>query len=239
MPYVGTSQGRLVDPLGLDIAESDPTILFKECASSIVKKNRYNGHTNRPYTVGQHTLILLSIADHFGEAYAFDLDNLRMTILLHDMHEAFTGDMPRPLKSLLPEYTAFEAKIAEKVKTCLKHEPNASALKFLSMVDSDICATWEMPVFGVGFFKDQSVTDVTLRTGVQLMLRALSYRDLIDPNDMYAKASDAAVDELIEEFTHISVLDWKEVYVELNRVYAELTERFAQRYNKQDAPSNP
>lgn len=222
MPYVGTTLGRLIDPLSDDLTKSDRDTLFKECAAAISKKNRYNGHTCEPYTVGQHTLILLTIVNHFSKDYGDAIHNLRMTVLLHDMHEAFTGDMPRPLKRVLPEFTAFEEKIAEKVQKCLwgsLGSPLPNSVKLLNMIDTDICAAWEMPTFKVGFYHSQEVNQVTLRTGMQLMLRSLSYRDLIPPEIMELKGSDQAVNGLLEKFEVIRLLSWQQVQESLQNHY--------------------
>ena len=63
---------------------------------------RYGGHCS-----------FYSVAEHC--CYCYDQieprRNLRIAALLHDASEAYVGDMPKPLKNLLPEYSVIEKKI--------------------------------------------------------------------------------------------------------------------------------
>lgn len=62
---------------------------------------RYNCHTNRPYSVGEH-LILVA---HLARAIAFeergDVDGAFWGGMTHDLHETWYQDLTSPLKSLL------------------------------------------------------------------------------------------------------------------------------------------
>lgn len=63
-------------------------------AWSLAQINRFNGHCIRPYSVAEHSLLVCEIAerelgvDIFGQLGA----------LMHDAHEAFSGDMHSPGK---------------------------------------------------------------------------------------------------------------------------------------------
>lgn len=220
MPYLGTSKGRLINPLSDQLETSNPLLLAQECFAAISKKNRYNGHTGRPYTVGQHTLILLHIVEHFSSLYDYRM-SLRKTVLFHDMHEAFTGDMPRPLKVVLPEYNAFEEKIAQKVRKCLwgEDKPCARSEKFLAIIDTDICAAFEMPVFKIGFYHEQEITDDLLVAGLQLLMRQFAYRDLIDPVYVGTLTNNFQLHCLLPDLMKITHKTPEEVEETLNRIY--------------------
>lgn len=60
---------------------------------------RYAGHTNRFYSVAEHSVIMSGL---------FADPQLRMIALLHDATEAYCCDLPRPLKRMLPGYMAYE-----------------------------------------------------------------------------------------------------------------------------------
>jgi hypothetical protein len=66
---------------------------------------RFNGHTDVPYSVGQHTLFCLSHAEgHYAE------------VLVHDFAEAYIGDITSPLKSILPDFRAIEERVQRAIR---------------------------------------------------------------------------------------------------------------------------
>ena len=62
---------------------------------------RYNGHTKRFYSVGEH---LIRCSNLVPEKFAFEA-------LMHDVSEAYMSDMPRPLKNIMGEYKTLEVRI--------------------------------------------------------------------------------------------------------------------------------
>ena len=63
---------------------------------SICYQVRFNGHLPAFYSVGAHTLVMYVVAAAMDESIG-----VRKGILLHDLHEAITGDIPTPVKRLL------------------------------------------------------------------------------------------------------------------------------------------
>ena len=77
---------------------------------------RFGGHTRQFYSVAQHSIEvsieLESCAKVWKESDpSIDTDHWGMIGLLHDAAEAFIGDIPRPLKNLLPDYKAIEQRV--------------------------------------------------------------------------------------------------------------------------------
>lgn len=79
--------------------ESDVTI--EDIASALSNVCRFSGHLPRFYSVAQHCV---NVSRLVPEEFAF-------TGLMHDTAEAFTNDLPTPLKWALPIFKELELKI--------------------------------------------------------------------------------------------------------------------------------
>jgi hypothetical protein len=79
--------------------ESDVTI--EDIATALSNVCRFSGHLPRFYSVAQH---LVNASRIVSEQNAF-------TALMHDTAEAFTNDLPTPLKWALPIFKELETKI--------------------------------------------------------------------------------------------------------------------------------
>lgn len=66
---------------------------IERIAHSLSQINRFNGHASRPYSVAEHSLLVADVAEHMGlDVYG------QLAALMHDAHEAFTGDVTSPAK---------------------------------------------------------------------------------------------------------------------------------------------
>lgn len=77
-------------------------VLLLDIATSICNLNRAAGRFN--WTVGQHSLLVASLLP----------PELRLEGLLHDAHEAITGDIPTPWANWLPDNVLAVVKSAKK-----------------------------------------------------------------------------------------------------------------------------
>lgn len=75
------------------------TIRLDDIAWSLARTGRYNGNTHgsHPYSVAQHSVWMAVVGRRF---FGFD-DETVLLALLHDGHEAYTGDTVTPVKRLL------------------------------------------------------------------------------------------------------------------------------------------
>jgi hypothetical protein len=89
----------IVDATGADVSLRNPKpseVSAQAIADSLAKINRFNGHTARPYSVAQHSLL---VADLLQREYGITQPAPRLAALLHDAHEAYTGDLSTPAKA--------------------------------------------------------------------------------------------------------------------------------------------
>jgi hypothetical protein len=98
----------------LDLANPQPDQFeFADIAGGLSKICRFGAQIPRWYSVAEHCLLCADIAVDDG----LPLDT-QIAVLMHDATEAFLGDVVKPLKIMLPEYTriesAMEGAIAEK-----------------------------------------------------------------------------------------------------------------------------
>ena len=88
---------------------TEEMIDIRDIANSLSKICRFNGHTNKFYSVAQHSILVAAMAP----------ENIKKEALLHDAAEAYQGDVIKPLKVLLGAAyrsieTVFEHTIAQK-----------------------------------------------------------------------------------------------------------------------------
>ena len=105
MPWIVTADGREVSlqyPQAIDFE-------IEHIAHALAQINRFTGHAARPYSVAEHSLLVLDIAErHMG----LDAHGL-MVALMHDAHEAYTQDLSTPAKREVGGgWRAFEARFA-------------------------------------------------------------------------------------------------------------------------------
>ena len=76
---------------------------------------RFGGHTEVHYSVAQHSLLVARILEDQGAPV-----DAQLAGLLHDAHEAYIGDLPTPIKSVLGQaWNDLEADVAAAVRRAL------------------------------------------------------------------------------------------------------------------------
>ena len=90
MPAISTRSGRRLYLQNPNAGQ----IHIDDIAHGLAHQCRFNGQTNKFYSVAQHSVMVASILP----------PELRLAGLLHDAAEAYLGDSVQPLKELLPDF---------------------------------------------------------------------------------------------------------------------------------------
>lgn len=102
-PYMLTASGKHFDLLDPKPEQVDHRDIF----AAISKLCRFTGHCSEMYTVGQHSLLVMSLVP----------PEFRFEALMHDAAEAYTGDIGTPMKVALgPAFREIEHRIEAVVR---------------------------------------------------------------------------------------------------------------------------
>jgi hypothetical protein len=98
----------------IDFKNPDPdSFKIEDIALGLARQPRYAGQGNFFYSVAQHSIYVATQVE----------PKLRLHGLLHDAHEAYMGDIPGPLKALLPEINEIEYRMDRAIYRGLKLSP--------------------------------------------------------------------------------------------------------------------
>lgn len=109
---IETSQGHFLDLLKPDPGHID----LRDIALYLSRTPHIKGQTSQPFTIAQHSVLVMQcveqhVRDTAGQETCGYWLQLVQAALLHDAAEAYLGDVPAPLKRLLPDLKDFEDRI--------------------------------------------------------------------------------------------------------------------------------
>lgn len=161
---------------GLYISYVDPKpeqITVEDIAHGLSFTCRFSGQCLKYYSVAEHSIRVAEIVP----------EEFKLIALLHDAAEAYMTDMPRPLKRLLPEYTAIEHAVLSvimekfgvpilKLPNCVKEADNI----MLATEGRDLCApAW--PYWGLDQSPLEARITETLSPPIAEMLWLEKFRE--------------------------------------------------------------
>lgn len=94
MSWIQTYTGKKFDLLNPSL----DAICIEDIAHALSNICRFTGHTDRFYSVAEHSVL---VSRNVPSEFALEA-------LMHDAAEAYIGDLSTPLKALLPEYRDIE-----------------------------------------------------------------------------------------------------------------------------------
>lgn len=104
--WIQTFSGQALD-LQAPTADMIHLVDIAVCLSRVP---RFGGHTRTPYSVAQHSLVVMTAVKDMGCGPL-----LQLQALMHDAPEAYIGDVPSPLKRMLSDYKGIEDRIWQAV----------------------------------------------------------------------------------------------------------------------------
>lgn len=111
MSFITTAHGH-----ELHLLQPSPGSITLPCiAHSLAQINRFTGHCLRPYSVAEHSVLVLNI---MRKDFGVTCPHALFAGLLHDAHEAYCGDLHTPGKRVVGmAWDAFEGRLAHAVRT--------------------------------------------------------------------------------------------------------------------------
>lgn len=103
---IQTQSGRYLDLLN---PQPDQISIY-DIAHALSHLCRFTGHVDRFYSVAEHSVRCASFLRKRGYT-----PHAQLAALMHDSAEAYIGDVSSPLKALLSDYRAIEARIIQAI----------------------------------------------------------------------------------------------------------------------------
>jgi hypothetical protein len=122
--WITTFSGKRFHYLDPQQAEID----INDISHALSLTCRFGGHCNQFYSVAEHSVRVCNI-----------FPSNPLAGLLHDAHEAYLHDIPRPIKKDMPIYSQIADKIQKVIE--MKYAVGSVKLKDLSIADDILLAT--------------------------------------------------------------------------------------------------
>ncbi|NDW19453.1 hypothetical protein D0T53_11110 [Dysgonomonas sp. 216] len=108
-----------------------------DIAKGLAYKPHFSGFSPKFFSIAEHSLL---VEEYTRSYHGESCYKLRLEALLHDASEAYTGDMIKPIKNLLPNFVLIEKKIQKAIyrKYGIDPHKNGQEVKFFDNKVQDI-----------------------------------------------------------------------------------------------------
>ena len=127
--------GRVFNLLNPD----EDTVCIEDIAHSLAMQCRWGGHSRVFYSVAQHSVLATEFAFKClkdSNLNKLELNTMLLAVLLHDAHEAYTGDVIKPLKVLLGDYEKIAKPIQDAVERRFNIKRTETVNKLIHLSDT-------------------------------------------------------------------------------------------------------
>ncbi len=114
-----------------NLFEPTPEMIdIQDIAAGLANKGHFSGLTPSYFSIAQHSVL---VCDEFSFWDFFIDPKLKLLALLHDAAEAYIGDMIKPLKVRIPQFSQVEENIMKAI--CARYGLDYSSLHLIKPTD--------------------------------------------------------------------------------------------------------
>jgi 5'-deoxynucleotidase YfbR-like HD superfamily hydrolase len=118
----------------INLMHPDPeTILIEDIAHGLANNCRWNGHSQKFWSVAQHCCMMYDKAPH----------NEKLSWLFHDAEEAYWGDIIKPLKNIIRESCPQITERMKQMRRLIYKKFKIYPQTMLCMIGDFECLEWE------------------------------------------------------------------------------------------------
>lgn len=117
-------------------APNGDLVFIHDIARGLANTCRFGGQSERFYSVAEHSVLA---SQHVPNKWAYEA-------LMHDAAEALIGDIPKPLKQLLPDFMNIERQVEEVVADRFGFSPHTPDT--VKLIDIQMLAAEQTQVMG-------------------------------------------------------------------------------------------
>lgn len=184
---------------GRTFSLSEPDFSFIDIGHALSNLCRFNGHSSRFYSVAQHCMLVQDIMFIYMRQQYDPIEGF-----LHDAHEAYISDVPKPFKDQLPGWSEFEDRLEALFWNWVPEDRRPKEIYSIGCKTADVLAL----LVEASIFVNPGLTHPSyahwIEAGAKTMER---YNQALD-NPLYALEWRPVVDDVLEDICRYRHFDY-------------------------------